>query len=312
MVEYNNNLNYLNPTDLVNDENINLPLNELQNNFKYILNYLNGNKLLIPALYGNLFDFNENGRRILINGGKFDSLRKCNTWNSLTNNAITNDSEISYDVANQMFVYMGRSYKTISREAWIEREIYIPEILRDQEIVLSIKATGCSQNVYSEVNATSETIGIQILGGKQDINEFAVVGPWDNFDYYTNPNNVPKLITHHIPFVTSRNTQSIKIKIIRTLNTGYLHINKIFLGGMSFPYQDYILNNIDINELYDFERGISKITSTSVMGHKVAESYQMAKGSDLVTVELLAKIIQQCMCNTPATSGTSGTSGSPN
>ena len=69
MVEYNNSIDYVNPTDLVNDENINLPLSELQANFKYILNYLNGNKLLIPALYGNLFDFNENGKRILFNGG---------------------------------------------------------------------------------------------------------------------------------------------------------------------------------------------------------------------------------------------------
>lgn len=311
MVEYNDKIDYVNPTDLVNDENINLPLSELQGNFKYILNFLNGNKLLIPALYGNLFDFNENGKRILFNGGKFDSLRKCNTWNSLTSGAITNDSEITQDVINQNLVYKGRSYKTESRDKWIEREIYIPEILRDQELVFSIKASGCSEATYSDSAANLETIGIQILGGKQDVNDFAVVGPWDNFDYYTNPQNIPKLITYHLPFVTARNTQSVKIKILRTVNTGYLHINKMFLGGMTFPYQDYTLNNIDINELYDFNRGISKITSTGVMGHKVAESYEMAKGSDLVTVELLAKILQQCMCNTPATSGTSGTSGNP-
>lgn len=311
MVEYNNDLHYVDPTDFVNDSNINLPLSELQDNFKYILNYLNGNKLLIPSLYGNLFDFNENGKRILFNGGKFDSLRKCNTWNSLTYNAITNDTEISHDVINQMMVYKGQSYKTSSRELWIEREIYIPEILRDQELVFSIKATGCTKNVYSIEDSTKETIAIQILGGKQDINEFAVVGPWENFDYYTNSLNSPKIITYHIPIVTSRNTQSIKIKILRTINTGYLHINKIFLGGLTFPYQNYILNNIDINELYDFYRGISKITSSSVMGHKVPESYELAKGSDLVTVELLGQILQQCMCNTPGTSGTSGTSGSP-
>jgi hypothetical protein len=90
-----------------------------------------------------------------------------------------------------------------------------------------------------------------------------------------------------------------------------LHINKIFLGGMTFPYQDYALTNVDINELYDFNRGLSKITSTSVMGHKVAESYEMAKGNDLVTIEMLGRILQQCMCNTPGTSGTSGTSGNP-
>lgn len=309
MADYNQEISLVDPTSFVNDKNINVPLSELQNNFKYILNFLNGNKLLIPALYGNLLDFNENGKRILVNGGKFDSLRKANTWLSLTENTVTNDVEISHDETNNHLVYKGRSYKTESREKWIEREIYIPEILRDQELVLSIKATGCSEAVYSEAAANFETIGIQILGGKQDVMDFAQVGPWENFDYYTNPNNVPKIITHHIPFVTARNTQSIKIKIARTINTGYLHINKMFLGGMTFPYQGYILNNIDINELYDFDRGISRIISSSVMGHKVAESYEMAKGSDLVTVELLGKILQQCMCNTPASSGTSGTSG---
>jgi hypothetical protein len=311
MVDLTTNINYVNPTDLVNNDNINLPLSELENNFKYVLNFLNGNKLLIPALYGNLFDFNESGKRILFNGGQFDSLRKCNVWTSLTDNAVTNDSEISYDSVNKMLVYEGQSNLVDSREKWIEREIYIPEILRDQELIFSIKATGCSETTYSESNAISETIGIQILGGKQDVIDFGVVGPWENFDYYTNPQNVPKILTYHLPFVTARNTQSIKIKITRTVNTNFLLINKMFLGGMTFPYQGYIQNNIDINELYDFERGISKITSTSVMGHKVAESYEMAKGSDIVTVELLAKILQQCMCNTPGTSGTSGTSGQP-
>jgi hypothetical protein len=311
MAEYTKDINLVNPTDFVNDENINIPLRELEGNFKYILNFLNGNKLLIPSIYGNLLDFNENGKRILFNGGRFDSLRKCNTWNSLTNNTITNDSEISYDEINQMLVYKGRSYRTESREKWIEREIYIPEILRDQELVLSIKATGCKEPTYSESNATNETIGFQVLGGKYDIIDFAQVGPWVNFDYYTNVQNIPKIITHHIPIVTARNTQSIKIKIIRTTNTGYLHINKIFLGGVTLPYQGYVMNNIDINELYDFERAISKINVTSVLGHKVAESYELAKGGDLVTVELLAKVLQQCMCNTPGSSGTSGTSGTP-
>jgi hypothetical protein len=310
-MEYTDSLHLLKPTHFVNDENVNIPLKELQDNFKYILNYLNGNKLLIPALYGNLFDFNDNGKRVFFNGGKFDSIKKCNSWTSLTDYAVTNDVEISYDEINEMMVYQGRSYKTDSREKWIEREIYIPEILRNQDLILSIKATGCTSSTYSEGASNSETIGIQILGGLQDVNEFAVVGPWDNFDYYTNPQNIPKIVTHHVPFTTAGNTKSVKIKILRTINTNYLMINKIFLGGMTLPYSGYILNNIDINELYDFEKAISKLHSTSVMGHKVAESYEMAKGSDLVTVELLAKILQQCMCTTPATSGTSGTSGSP-
>jgi len=310
MAEFTNDLNYVSPTDFVNNDNINLPLSELEGNLNYVLNFLNGNKLLLPALYGNLLDFNENGKRILFNGGKFDSLRKCNTWTSLTDNAVSNDVEISYDDVNQMLVYSGRSVKTESREKWIEREIYIPEILRDQELVFSIKATGSTQQSYDPSATTLETIGIQILGGKQDIMDFAVMGPWDNFDYFTNPQYAPKIITHHLPFVTARNTQSIKIKILRTVNTNYLLIDKMFLGGVTLPYADYVLNNIDLNELYDFNRAISKINASSVMGHKVAESFETAKGSDLVTVELLGKILQQCVC-TPGTSGTSGTSGAP-
>lgn len=308
MVDFTKNIDYVTPTDFVNDENINLPLSELENNLEYVLNFLNGNKLLIPALYGNLFDFNATGKRILFNGGQFDSLRKCNMWTSLTSGAVTNDAEISYDSVNNMLVYEGQSPLVDSRNKWIEREIYIPEILRDQEVLFSIKATGSTSPTYSATNATTETIGIQILGGRQDVIDFAVVGLWDNFNYYTNPQNTPPIYTYHLPFVTARNTQSVKIKILRTLNINYLLINKMFLGGMTFPYQGYTLNNIDINELYDFNRAISKITSTGVMGHKVPESYSLAKGSDIVTVELLAAVLQQCLGYSP---GTSGTSGSP-
>jgi hypothetical protein len=62
MAEFTKNISYVTPDDLVNDTNINSPISELAGNIDYVFKFLNGNKLLIPALYGNLFDFNETGK----------------------------------------------------------------------------------------------------------------------------------------------------------------------------------------------------------------------------------------------------------
>lgn len=307
--EFTKEINLVTPVDFVNDEVTNAPLIQLQDNLKYVLKYLSGNKLLLPAIFGNLFDFNKDGKRILYNGGAFSDQRKCHTWTSLSSLSVSNDQEIFFDEENENLVYKGRSLLTDSREKWIEREIYIPEMLRDQEVMLSIKATGCTTEEFDINNAVEETVAYQILGGAEDVQDFAVMGPWDNFDYYTNDVNLPAIRTHHIPVITARNTKSIKIKICRTVNENFLHINKIYLGAMTLPYSNYSLVNMDINELYDFTNAITKVMSTGVLGHKVAESYETAKGSDLVTFEQLSLLLQQCICG--ATPGTSGTSGSP-
>jgi hypothetical protein len=313
--DFNKDINLVSPVDFVNDEVTNAPLIQLKNNIEYVLNFLNGNKLLLPAIFGNLFDFNKDGKRILYNGGSFDSQRKCHTWTSLSSGSVSNDTEITFDADNSNLVYKGQSILTDSREKWIEREIYIPEMLRDQEVIVSIKGSGCTTAEFDIDNAVEETVAFQILGGSEDVQDFAVMGPWDNFDYYTNDINGPAIRTHHIPVITARNTKSLKVKILRTVNENYLHINKIYLGAITLPYSNYALNNMDINELYDFTNAITKITSTGVMGHKVAESFNTAKGSDLVTFEQLSLLLQQCICGTtPGTSGTSGTpatSGSP-
>jgi hypothetical protein len=308
--DFTKDISLVTPVDFVNNEVANTPLIQLQNNLQYVLNFLNGNKLLLPAVFGNLFDFNKDGKRILYNGGSFDSQRKCHTWTSLTSSAVSNDTEIAFDSTNSNLVYRGQSLLTDSREKWIEREIFVPEMLRDQEILVSIKASGCSSADFDINNAVAETVAFQILGGAEDVQDFAVMGPWDNFDYYTNDVNLPAIRTHHISVLTARNTKSLKIKILRTVNSNYLHINKIYLGAVTMPYSNYSLNNMDINELYDFNNAITKVTSTGVMGHKVAESYEKAKGSDLVTFEQLSLLLQQCICGaTPGTSGTSGTPG---
>lgn len=313
--DFTQDINLVAPVDFVNDQVTNAPLIQLQNNLKYVLNFLNGNKLLLPAIFGNLFDFNKDGKRILYNGGSFDGQRKCHTWTSLTNLAVSNDTEIFFDEDNANMVYKGQSVLTDSREKWIEREIYVPEMLRDQEIIVSIKASGCTTQAFNIHNCVEETVAYQILGGAEDVQDFAIMGPWDNFDYYTNDTNLPAIRTHHIPVITARNTKSLKIKILRTVNTNFLHINKMYLGALTLPYSNYSLVNMDINEFYDFNNAITKVMSTGVLGHKVAESYEKAKGSDLVTFEQLSLLLQQCICGvTPGTSGTSGTpssSGSP-
>lgn len=306
---FNKNIPLVQPVDFVNNAVTNAPLVQLQENIEYVLNFLNGNKLLLPAIFGNMFDFNKDGKRILYNGGAFDSQRKCNTWTALDSLTVANDVEIGFDSINSNLVYLGQSLLTTSRPNWIEREIYIPEMLRNQQVIISIKGSGCTTSTYSQANAVSETVAFQVLGGATDVQDFAVLGPWDNFSYYTNPQNIPAMRTHNIPVTTASNTKSIKIKIYRTVNTNYLHINKVYLGACTLPYTGYSLVNIDINEFYDFANAITKVMATSVLGHKVAESYQLAQGSDLVTWEQLALLLSGGVCG--GTPGTTGTSGSP-
>lgn len=112
--DFTKEISLVTPVDFVNNEVANTPLIQLQNNLQYVLNFLNGNKLLLPAVFGNLFDFNRDGKRILYNGGSFDSQRKCHTWTSLTSSAVSNDTEITFDSASSNLVYRGQSILTDS------------------------------------------------------------------------------------------------------------------------------------------------------------------------------------------------------
>lgn len=292
MAKLNTDITFVNPTDLVNDQNANAAPKEIQDNIVYILNYLNGNKALLSGIFGNLWDYNGDGKRILSNGGKFDTFKKCNSWKSLTDFAVSNDTEISFDSANEKCVYEGRSALTVDREKWIERDVWIPETLRDQSLFFSIKAAGSTEQTgWTPANSVFETIAIQILGGDEDVNAFRTVGYWNNHNYYANNSYDPSMMTAHVPFKTSKSTTSVKVKIYRTVNSGYLHIDKVYVGGMALPYdntvEQYDMNNMDINELYDYTNGITKVISTAVMGHKVPDTFENIRGSDIVTFDAL-------------------------
>lgn len=294
MSKFNENISLLNPTLFVNDENINKPLRELDENINFILNYLDGNKALLAGVYGNLWDYNQDGKRILVNGGTFDSYRKCNQWYALKELRVVNDEQIFLDETNSRCVFDGKSNNIENREIWLEREVWIPEPLRGQSLIFAIKAAPSTEkDQWTEETSFHETLAIQIIGSKEDVQTFKTVGLWENHNYYSNNSYGEKFITAYVPFNTNKETKSIKIKIFRTSNSGFLHIDKVFLGGLTIPYNNetekYDINEIDINEYYDFENGITKVNSSTVLGHKVSETLEKIVGNDLVTYGNLNK-----------------------
>ncbi len=324
MANYTENISLVNPTKFVNDENANAPIREVQGNVEYILNFMNGNKALLAGVYGNLWDYDRDGRRLTYNGGKFDTYKKANSWIALNNLQVANDDEIIWDNTNSRVVYKGLSEETENRPKWIEKEIWIPEALRDQKLIFAIKASGCTEETgWTEDTAVCETIGIQILGGDTDVQEFKNVGKWENHLYYSNDSYEVKMTTVIVPFKSSKTTKSVKIKILRTVNENYLHIDKIFVGGLCTPYENdtetYKLYDIDINEFFDYVNVCTKVVSSSVLGHKVADARNHIRGNDLLTWYQFNYVMREMLTygsvfttsRTADTTGTSGTSGSP-
>jgi hypothetical protein len=324
MAIYTKNLSLVNPTSFVNDENTNAPVKEVGENVEYILNFMNGNKALLAGIYGNLWDYDRDGRRLTINGGKFDTFKKANSFVALNNLQVANDDEIVWDSAASRVVYKGLSDQTSDREKWIEKEVWIPEALRDQKLILAIKASGCTTETgWTEATAVCETIGIQILGGDTDVQDFKNVGKWENHLYYSNDSYGAKMTTVIVPFKASKTTKSVKIKILRTVNENYLHIDKMFVGGLCTPYENdeetYKLYDIDINEFFDYVNVCTKVISTGVLGHKVADERHHLRGNDLMTWYQFNYVMREILTygsvyttsRTADTTGTSGTSGSP-
>jgi hypothetical protein len=341
MATFTGQLSLLNPTKFVNDENVNKVFRELQGNIEYILSFLNGNKALLSGVFGNLWDYDSQGRRVLYNGGVADTFKKANTWQALNELTIANDDEIVWDRDNSRIVYKGQTTNTTDREKWIEREIWIPEPLRDQSLVFAIKASGSTESTgWTEENSVCETIAIQILGGAEDVQSFKEVGVWENHDYYSNDSYGSKMKTVMVPFRAGPSTKSVKIRLFRTVSTGYLHIDRVFVGGLALPYDNetetYDLDGsvfeglngntfsgIDINEFFDFHNNKTKVVSTAVLGHKVADSQSNIKGNDLITWKQFNQKLREVFtygsvytATTPSTTatsgtGTSGTSGSP-
>jgi len=317
MTNYTDNINFINTTQFVNDTNLNKPLSELDNNVKYILNFINGNKALLSGVYGNLWDYDASGRRVLYNGGLADTYKKVNTWIALNDLQMANDDEIIWDRTNSRTVYKGQSVVTVDRPKWIEREIWIPETLRDQKLVFILKAAGCTDDQgWDTTNTVCETIAIQILGGSEDVQTFRDVGHWVNHPYYSNDSYDSPLTTVVVPFKAAKNTSSVKVRIFRTINTGYLHIDRVFVGGLCLPYdnvtESYDLSGIDINEFYDFKNVCTKVTSASIMGHKVADTRSNLKGNDVITWYQFNYVMRELLTyGSVFTTTTTNLSGSP-
>lgn len=303
---YNEDITLLNPTLSVNDQNINLPLAELKENTDYLLAFNNGNRHLLPLIFGNLWDYKKDGKRFLSNGGKFDTYKKCQVWSALNEFKVVNDSRIIFDSVGSRMIYTETlGVSDDANPAWLEREIYIPEMLRGQQLIFSIKASGSTAAaVWSTSNAVSEKIGVEIIGANEIIQKFFDVGAVDNFYYYNAGRNAPEMTTIYIPFNVALDTTTVKVKIFRTVNTGFLHIDKVFVGGLTLPYDNFKIQNIDINEFYDFEKGQTKINATSVCGHFVSElptiyggsfSISGANKSELVTYEGLIHFMREVL-----------------
>lgn len=301
---YNDELSLLNPTLNVNDTNINVPLEQLKQNTDYLLSFNNGNRQLLPLIYGNLWDYTVDGQRFLFNGGKFDSYKKCQVWAALDQFNVVNDSRIVFDSVGQRMVYTEQTgVDNAPSPVWLEREIFIPESLRGQQIMFSLKAAGSSAIAnWSISNALTESIGVEIIGATQTIQEFFDVGAVSNFYYYNAGRNAPEMTTIYVPFNVDINTVSVKVKVFRTTAVGFLHIDKVFVGGLTLPYDTYSVQNIDINEFYDYSKGQTKFNASTVLGHYPSQTPTIYGGtltvtgankSDLVTYEGLIHFMRE-------------------
>lgn len=301
---YNDDISLLNPTLNVNDLNVNTPLEQLKENTDYLLSFNNGNRQLLPLIFGNLWDYTIDGQRFLFNGGKFDSYKKCQVWAALNNFNVVNDSRIIFDsVGNRMVYNETLGVTNAPSPVWIEREIFIPESLRGQQLLFSLKAAGSSAaSVWNIGNALSETIGVEIIGATQTIQEFFNVGAVPNFYYYNAGRNAPEMTSVYVPFNVDTKTVSVKVKVFRTTSVGFLHIDRVFVGGLTLPYDSYSIQNLDINEFYDYDKGQTKINATTVLGHYPSStptifggtlSISGANKSDLVTYEGLINFMRE-------------------
>jgi hypothetical protein len=290
---YNDNISLLNPTRNVNDVNINLPMSQLKENTDYLLAFNNGNRHLLPLIYGNLWDYTTDGKRFLFNGGKFDTYKKCQVWAAYNEFNVVNDSRIIFDSVGQRLVYTELDgTATAANPAWLERTIYIPENLRGQQILLALKASGSSAVAnWSVANALAEDIGVEIQGATETIRKFFTVGAVSNFYYYNAGRNAPEMTTIYVPFNVDMSTTSVKVKVFRTSTVGFLHIDRVFVGGLALPHDTYSVQNLDINEFYDYEQGQIKFNATTVLGHTVSDIPTIYGGTFTISSQNMSDLV---------------------
>lgn len=148
--EFINDITTLSSSSNATDENINVPILQLQHNIKYLLNILSTNSSssvnsLLSLIYGNLFDYDSVGNKIFFNGGNLDSFEKKNTWIAINDNVVVNDTAIQSSGADNLLVYKdiaSTTDETGDHWRFLQREIYIPQHLRGSELVFAIKGTG--------------------------------------------------------------------------------------------------------------------------------------------------------------------------
>jgi hypothetical protein len=227
-------------------------------------------------------------------------------WAALLGFKVVNDSRIAFDSVGTRMVYLEtQGVADAANPAWLEREIYIPESLRGQQLIFALKASGSSSlSSWSPVNAHTETIGVEVIGATELIQKFFDVGASSNFFYYNAGRNAPEMTTVYVPFNVDLNTATVKVKIFRTSSVGFLHIDKVFIGGLTLPHEGFKIQNIDINEFYDFSKGESKINATTLCGHTITDIPTIYGGSfvisganksDIVTYEGLSHFLREVL-----------------
>lgn len=142
----------------------------------------------------------------------------------------------------------------------------------------------CEADLSNNCFARYEDVGIEIVGATEETQIVEVLGPWPHHDLYAKQDDwLPGYRTSIVRFRVGAGTETIKIRIRRTRSDGALALSQAFLGGLPMPYDDYKINNLDINEFYDYANGITKWNTTTVSGHHVGESCGNVKLPDLLT-----------------------------
>jgi hypothetical protein len=134
--------------------------------------------------------------------------------------------------------------------------------------------------------ARYEDIGIDVLGAQGTVQVVRTLGPWPHHKFYAEqPSWLPEYRTISVSFRVPKNTEVIKIRIRRTRGDGAIAISQMFLGGLPMPYADYDLFHLDINELYNYNTGVTKWNVSTVNGRHVAETCGNSKLPNLMTKE---------------------------
>jgi len=144
----------------------------------------------------------------------------------------------------------------------------------------------CTPDLTTGCYSRYEDLGIEVIGALDTVEEIVVLGPWPHHNLYAEQDLwLPEYRTSAVAFRVGQNTSSIKIRIRRTREDGAIAISQMFLGGLPNPWSQYEINNLDINELYNYNQGITKWNVTTVNGRHVAEDCEGAKLPNIMTKE---------------------------